>query len=129
MHNYWPPIWKNSPQRYFSVVCLLLYLCQYKFLMTSLVLFFMLSNFPWKMVSESMEEELLPRSTIVLEANPLRYVGDTGSATSVLVLSTMVALCGSLCSGCAVSAITNNHFSYMRRVGWDCNFVNNNLQF
>jgi hypothetical protein len=56
-------------------------------------------------------EGLLPSSTIVLEAKPVRYVGDMGSATPVVVLSTMVALCGSLCTGCAVSAITNNHYS------------------
>ncbi|XP_062144028.1 sugar transporter ERD6-like 5 [Alnus glutinosa] len=69
------------------------------------------------MVSESMEEELLPRSTIVLEANPLRYVGDTGSATSVLVLSTMVALCGSLCSGCATGYTSSAESGIMEDLG------------
>lgn len=39
------------------------------------------------------EEGLLPRSTVVLE--------DVGSATPVVVLSTIVALCGALCVGCA----------------------------
>jgi hypothetical protein len=53
------------------------------------------------------EEELLPRSTIVEEGRAVRYAGDRGAATPVVVLSTMVALCGSLCLGCAVSAITN----------------------
>jgi hypothetical protein len=48
-----------------------------------------------------MEEELLPRSTINVEDIPPS--GASGSATFVLVLSTMVALCGSMCTGCAVS--------------------------
>uniref|UniRef100_A0A2N9HXH7 Major facilitator superfamily (MFS) profile domain-containing protein n=1 Tax=Fagus sylvatica TaxID=28930 RepID=A0A2N9HXH7_FAGSY len=46
-----------------------------------------------------MEEELLPRSTINVEDIPPS--GASGSATFVLVLSTMVALCGSMCTGCA----------------------------
>ena len=74
---------------------------------------------------ESMEEELLPRSTIDVEDIPPS--GASSSATSVLVLSTMVALCGSMCTGCAVSTIAlilikwhvilwDNHFSYSLRV-------------
>ncbi len=74
---------------------------------------------------ESMEEELLPRSTIDVEDIPPSSA--SSSATSVLVLSTMVALCGSMCTGCAVSTIAlilikwhvilwDNHFSYSLRV-------------
>lgn len=57
-----------------------------------------------------MEEGLLARSTIV-EANPNGNVGDmpqSGAsclATPFLVLSIGVAVCGSLCTGCAVSSI------------------------
>ncbi|KAL0005803.1 hypothetical protein SO802_013364 [Lithocarpus litseifolius] len=50
-----------------------------------------------------MKEVLLPRSTIV-EASPNGNVGEMppsgASATPLLVLSTGVALCGSLCIGC-----------------------------
>jgi hypothetical protein len=65
------------------------------------------------MGGEIIEEALLlPRSTLVDdEAMPVRYVGDMDEATPVVVLSTMVALCGSLCSGSAVSAIANTHSS------------------
>ena len=51
-----------------------------------------------------MEEELLPRSTVTVEDIPPS--GASGSATSVLLLSTMVALYGSMCTGYAVSTIT-----------------------
>ncbi|KAK4596065.1 hypothetical protein RGQ29_014230 [Quercus rubra] len=55
------------------------------------------------MERENMEEVLLPRSTIV-EASPNGNVGEmppSGAlATPLLVLSTGVALCGSLCIGC-----------------------------
>ncbi|KAK7823919.1 sugar transporter erd6-like 5 [Quercus suber] len=46
-----------------------------------------------------MEEALLPRSTINAEDKPPSVAGS--SATPVLVLSTIVALCGSMSTGCA----------------------------
>lgn len=54
-----------------------------------------------KIGRESMEEDLLPRSTINAEDIPPSVAGS--SATPVLVLSTIVALCGSMSTGCAVS--------------------------
>ena len=57
-----------------------------------------------------MEEGLLQRSTIV-EARPNGNVEDMppsgASATTFLLLSTGVALCGSLSTGCAVSTISH----------------------
>ncbi|XP_075656746.1 sugar transporter ERD6-like 5 isoform X2 [Castanea sativa] len=47
-----------------------------------------------------MEEDLLPRSTINAEDIPPSIAGS--SATPVLVLSTIVALCGSMSTGCAL---------------------------
>ncbi|KAM3705004.1 hypothetical protein ACB098_03G047200 [Castanea mollissima] len=46
-----------------------------------------------------MEEDLLPRSTVNAEDIPPSIAGS--SATPVLVLSTVVALCGSMSTGCA----------------------------
>ncbi|KAG6646529.1 hypothetical protein I3843_Q031600 [Carya illinoinensis] len=48
-----------------------------------------------------MEEGLLPKSTIVIVEVPPRASTGASSATPVVVLSTMVALCGSLSGGCA----------------------------
>lgn len=62
-----------------------------------------------KNLRKSMEEGLLARTTI----NESKQKGeespqenDSSSATLSVVLSTMVALCGSLCTGCAVSSFT-----------------------
>ena len=48
------------------------------------------------------EEGLLEGSTN-FEAQPNRETPSGNSATPLVVVSTMVALCGSLCTGCAVS--------------------------
>lgn len=70
-----------------------------------------------------MEEELLlPSSTAIHEANLSGTAGDhiqpkVASTTPVLVFSTVVALLGSLCNGCAVSTPAMhsfiNQFSYI----------------
>lgn len=75
-----------------------------------------------------MEEVLLPRSTIV-EASPNGNVGEmppSGAlATPLLVLSTGVALCGSLCIGCTVSTIillsnaTRTNFSHIETIVYE----------
>ena len=75
-----------------------------------------------------MEEVLLPRSTIV-EASPNGTVGEmppSGAlATPLLVLSTGVALCGSLCIGCTVSTIillsnaTRTNFSHIETIVYE----------
>ena len=47
------------------------------------------------------------------EAKPLCRNGSSSTTTAV-VLSTFVAVCGSLCYGCAVSSTNDyNYFSYM----------------
>ena len=48
-----------------------------------------------------MEEGLLGSTN--LEAKPNRDVPSGDSVTPVVIVSTMVAVCGSLCTGCAVS--------------------------
>ncbi|KAE8010139.1 hypothetical protein FH972_006530 [Carpinus fangiana] len=58
----------------------------------------MFSHFPYAKNGEPSNEEGL---LLVDEAKPVGYVGRMGAATPVLVLSTVVALCGSLCTGCA----------------------------
>ena len=61
-----------------------------------------------------MEEGLLQSSTN-FEAQPNTDGGDitptgaSATATPVVVLSTLVALCGSFCTGCAVSTIALNY--------------------
>ncbi|GMY21373.1 sugar transporter ERD6-like 5 isoform X1 [Fagus crenata] len=62
-----------------------------------------------------MEEELLPRSTIDVEDIPPS--GASSSATSVLVLSTMVALCGSMCTGCASGYSSPSEYGIMEDLG------------
>ena len=62
------------------------------------------------MERDGMEEGLLQSSTN-FEALPNTDGGDitptgaSATATPVVVLSTLVALCGSFCTGCAVSTI------------------------
>uniref|UniRef100_A0A2N9IR97 Major facilitator superfamily (MFS) profile domain-containing protein n=1 Tax=Fagus sylvatica TaxID=28930 RepID=A0A2N9IR97_FAGSY len=62
-----------------------------------------------------MEEELLPRSTVTVEDMPPS--GASGSATFVLLLSTMVALCGSMCIGCASGYSSHVKSGIMKDLG------------
>lgn len=78
--------------------------------MTSSLVFIFDLILAWKLGRESMEEELLPRSTNNVEDTP----PSGASTTPVLVLSTMVALCGSLTTGCSVSTITLSNGMWLR---------------
>ncbi|KAK0599133.1 hypothetical protein LWI29_002662 [Acer saccharum] len=49
-----------------------------------------------------MEERLLGESLIIDEAKPLCRNGSSSTTTAVVVLSTLVAVCGSFCYGCAI---------------------------
>ncbi|XP_062084652.1 sugar transporter ERD6-like 5 isoform X2 [Humulus lupulus] len=67
-----------------------------------------------------MEERLLARTTIdeaKQKGEESPHENDSSSATLVVVLSTMVALCGSLCTGCAIGYTSPAQSGIMESLG------------